>query len=536
MNSPLYYILRKLLEENTINFDEKELEFQLQSHPSYPSLHSLTGVLSHFNIQNLALEVPSNKDIIKQLPPTFIAYVKDEEKDDLVLVKKTSDRIKLVYDHKYEAVITISDFLKIWTGIMVAVEKDDNILTEPKPKKESLTKGLGVLTIVVLVTLFLSMSPTMFSGLHFLLSFIGLGISVVIVKHELGFKSKVADKFCSGNIDKVDCNEVLNSKAASFLGYFKLSDIGIVYFMSMVVAWLLISLSQANNHLLILITLLAVPFTFYSIFYQYFRIKKWCLLCLSIVSVLWLQAGSLYFVNFQSIEPGLNIENVMLVIFSYLFSISLWSFLLPKLKKEQELNKLKIEYYKFKRDYSLFKSLLDRSEPIKTSINGLEEIKLGSNAPALQIVIITNPLCSHCREVHKLIETLLEKENKELQIIIRFNVSAEQNSVDTKIASRLLEIYSMQGKSKCLSALHDIYGEMHPESWLRKWKETNEKEYIDILRNEREWCQNNKINFTPVILLNGKTYPNEYKRSDLHFFIDDMVEEHNEIHWTEVTV
>ena len=50
MKSPLSLIVKKLLSKNAISFDKKELDFQIQSHPSYPSLHAITGVLDHFNI------------------------------------------------------------------------------------------------------------------------------------------------------------------------------------------------------------------------------------------------------------------------------------------------------------------------------------------------------------------------------------------------------------------------------------------------------------------------------------------------------
>ena len=43
-----------LLRKNGIQFDKDEFLFQIQSHPSYPSLHSITGVLEHFNIDNIA--------------------------------------------------------------------------------------------------------------------------------------------------------------------------------------------------------------------------------------------------------------------------------------------------------------------------------------------------------------------------------------------------------------------------------------------------------------------------------------------------
>ena len=48
---------------------------------------------------------------------------------------------------------------------------------------------------------------------------------------------------------------------------------------------------------------------------------------------------------------------------------------------------------------------------------------------------------------------------------------------------------------------------------------------MNILRREKEWCVQNKINFTPEILVNGRSFPLEYERSDLLYFIDDIIDE-----------
>ena len=48
--------------------------------------------------------------------------------------------------------------------------------------------------------------------------------------------------------------------------------------------------------------------------------------------------------------------------------------------------------------------------------------------------------------------------------------------------------------------------------------------YFEQLVKQNDWCMQNNINFTPEILLNGKSFPNEYNRSDLINFIDDIVD------------
>ena len=528
MKNSLIYLLKGLLKKNKIKVDEKELEFQLLSHPSYPSLHSLTGVLDHFKIKNLALEVPKDIESLNQLPKVFIAYIKEEKTDDFVLVTNTNYNIQLVFDENKKKNLSLDEFMEVWTGVIVVIEKDEEIVTTTKAKTIDLTKGVATLTIAVLFTLFFSFKPNLFQSIHFLLSFAGVAISIVIIKHELGFHSKIADKFCSGNIDKINCDDVLNSKAATFFGTFKLSDVGIIYFVALILSWLLLSVNKASYNTLLLITVLAIPFTFYSIIYQYFVVKKWCLLCLSIVLILWLQASSLYFADWGLTNISFSLNSVVLIAFSFLLTIGLWQFVLPKLKKEQELKKLKIEHYKFKRNYSIFDALISRSPKVDTDIDISSEIVFGnkSNNAPLKIAVITNPLCGHCISVHKVVEQLLELKENNIQIGICFNVNTkDKKSNDTKIALRLLELYNTEGEQQCLKAMHDIYNKLSPENWLEKWGETTEQKFMEILNLEKQWCKQNNINFTPEILVNGKSFPTEYERSDLLYFVEDIIDD-----------
>jgi hypothetical protein len=74
--------------------------------------------------------------------------------------------------------------------------------------------------------------------------------------------------------------------------------------------------------------------------------------------------------------------------------------------------------------------------------------------------------------------------------------------------------------------MHDIYGGMDSNIWFKKWGNCYEKEqYLNILKKDNDWCTSNKINFTPEILINGKSFPNEYDRGDLIYFIEDLIDE-----------
>lgn len=522
-------LLKLLLKKSDIKVDEGEFEFQLLSHPSYPSLHSITGVLDHFNIKNYALEIPNSFEAIALLPNQFLALVKTKEYDGFVLACKQKFGFELFFDNNKKQFMLFNNFLDIWTGVIVILEDEAQGIKQDV-KTGRLSNVVFYIMPIALLALFIYNKPNPFQIAHFLLSLVGVIICVLIVQHELGLQSMILDKFCSQEKKSINCDAVLNSKGATLFKAFKFSDVGIIYFAGILLAWILITVSRTTFNPIVLITGLAIPFTLFSIFYQYKVVKKWCLLCLSVVSILWLQASSLFLLDIDRTALSISLESLTLTAFSFFAVFALWQFISPRLKKEQELRALKIEHFKFKKNYNIFKSLTSRREKIDTRIDNAQEIVLGNtsvNSP-IEIVIITNPLCGFCKEAHQLVEKLLLRADYNIRIIIRFNVSSDYNSIDTKIAIKLIEIYNKEPEQKSLEALHDIYSGYQPSDWLKKWGEPLEPKNTYTTIRAKEWCKRNSINFTPEILVNGRPFPNEYNRTDLIFFIDDLIEEETE--------
>lgn len=84
----LSYQINYLLKKNAIAVDFEELDFQIKTHPTYPSLHAITGVLDHFNIENLTVDSFVNSESYKQIFHTFIAQLITYLKLDFGLVNK----------------------------------------------------------------------------------------------------------------------------------------------------------------------------------------------------------------------------------------------------------------------------------------------------------------------------------------------------------------------------------------------------------------------------------------------------------------
>lgn len=526
MKNSLTHLVQRLLKKNSISFDKEELSFQIQSHPSYPSLHAITGVLDHFNIDNVAAEVPVDIETLEQLPNCFIAQIKEENIKRLVVVERKNSNYELYStENKKEKEVVLKDaFLKKFTGIIVAVEK-----TEGSQLKTSSSKIGDYISVSLLAvfTLFLVFSST--ASIHniayLVLSIIGVVISVAIIKQELGFQTSIGDAFCSGMDNKKDCDAVLSSKGAEIIKGYKLSDFCLTYFSAITITTFI----QITNPVLpFMVSLLAIPVTIYSLYYQYAVVKKWCLLCLSIVGLLWLQA--LIPIIKNNVITEFNLNDSIVFAFIIISSGLIWRNIKPLIKEVNSLRKVKIEGVKFKRNFELFKTMLNKAPKLNTKITESKEIIFGNHQSKLEIVIVTSPFCGHCKPVHKQIHNILHKYNENVKIIIRFNISIQdKNNEAVKITTRLIELYRAEGEYKCLLAMSEIYEKGDTITWLKKWRECKQKEASIIeLEKENIWCKNNGIHFTPEILINGKSFPKAYNRSDLILFIEELEESSNQ--------
>ncbi|MFD2566429.1 vitamin K epoxide reductase family protein [Pseudotenacibaculum haliotis] len=526
----MFKIASLLLRKNSIPFDKEELSFQIESHPSYPSLHSITGVLDHFNIENVAAKVPVNTEVLNQLPNSFIAQVNGDQGLKLVLLEKQkTNYIIHSLEGKKEKVST-QRLLELFTGIIVAVEKDENSQEKPKNKKLLNTIGFFIASISILGVLFLS-EPSIATYTSLLISVVGVLVSISIVKQEFGIKNAIGDTFCSSESEKKDCNAVLTSKGANIFKNLKLSDLSLIYFIGISLSILLLGIQKLNLDLIYIISLLSIPITLYSIYYQAFVVKTWCLLCLSIVGILWLQAGIPFVLDSFSFAVDFQPIEGLILLLSFTLAFSIWNFLKPKFSEFSENKQYKLDYYKFKRKFSLFSTLLGSKPGINTSIQDDNEIVYGNPRSNLEIVIITNPFCGHCKPVHTIIEDIIHQHKDIVKVRVRFNINLRDLEGDVvKITTNLMSIHETEGQEVSLKAMDEAYNVLSPAEWIEKWGKyaLNSEQYIKTLNRQKDWCTDHKINFTPEILINGYSFPKEYDREDLKFFIEELSEKYNE--------
>lgn len=276
MQKELKQVIELFLLKNNISFNKEELKLQLLTHPYFPSVNAITILFDHFEIENIAAELPREESIINELPETFLAHIEENNVEKIVLVKKRNDSLKLVYNKSVTKIVTYSQFISNWTGVIVAIEKEIEKKSFSKLSHALRTGVFSILIVSIFIALILNpVSLNVF--IYFALSIMGIYVGVLLIQKELGLHSKTLDRFCEAS-EKNSCDDILNSKGANILGLFKLSDVGIIYFSGINLALIIsiISNSTIDFTIFYLISVFSALFIPYSIFYQWRVVKKWC--------------------------------------------------------------------------------------------------------------------------------------------------------------------------------------------------------------------------------------------------------------------
>jgi len=506
------HILIEYLKTESYHVDRQKFKERLFSDPNN-AIVSITNTLDYFKIKNIVAEIP--KESLNSLPNTFIAQFSKNNQFTFVLVNKEKDKLNIIVDEKNIVLISNEEFLDNWTGLVIAIEKNEKPKKNVNQKENILKTVLIVFTLLAILHISIITKSVLQTG-YFSLSIIGFLISYLIVKEKLDLNA-VPSKFCTLTKNS-SCETVLNSKESKIFGFIDLSDSSIVYFSFVIIAFIY----NPNSVLFYILSLLSLPIIIYSIFYQKFKIKNWCPFCLGIASVLTLQF-IVVFLTYKN--PLFEFKDIILFLLLLGFVMSIWFIIKPLLITKQKYNALKIENLTFRRNHHLFLPYYHSLKEININLDNNTKISLGAEKSIINLIAITNPLCKSCKESHKVYTRLLQKHPNEVQINFVFLVPYNnRKTIKTKISERLLQIYNEDGTLLFNKAIEDWFTNLNSKNWLKKWKENTDKKYNAILKEQVNWCLENEITSTPTLIINEKIFPDNYQIKDIENFIEPILE------------
>ena len=243
---------------------------------------------------------------------------------------------------------------------------------------------------------------------------IGIYICYLLVLKQLHIHSRYADKICT-LFSKSDCNNVLESDAAKLFGIFGWSEIGLGYFAANTIILLFL---PHLIHWLVLINILALPYTVWSVWYQKVKAHQWCPLCLIVQLLLWtiflINAVCGYITNKYLFYPPLEgaggglIAQLIIVSCIYAIPIITLTLLLPKLSESNQVSQLRQEINSIKSNEDIFRTLLTQQPCYEVSRSD-SQILFGNPEALLKISILSNPFCNPYAKMHARVETLLKE-------------------------------------------------------------------------------------------------------------------------------
>ena len=513
-------IVKKYLNLNKYYNQEGLFEEAFLSHPNYPSLFAITDSLNYLSIQNLAIKIP--KEQFVELPEYFLAIYNTE----LVLTKKENSVVITETEKGKKSQISSDEFLKGWNQIILAIEPNSDV--NNSQIKNSYSKWLLYslpVTLLVLLSAFL-FNFSVFNFFILGLTLIGLILSVLILQERFGIKSELGSKLCNVSA-KASCDSVIKSDKSKIFEGLSFYDLPILFFG---INFLSLLADPINSSLLIVtLSLVSIPFLIYSIWIQKVSLKKWCFLCLAVSSIILIQGiiGFLHPVSFSNF----TFNNSFAYLQSSILFISIWFFIRPIIERSIQLKDELNVYKRLKRNFKVFKSFGKKVE-VQEGFEKLKGIQYGDvNAP-ISLTLFLSPSCGHCHKAFKDAKDLFEKNKSNVYLNILFNVNPENKSNEYLSVVETLLALNASNEEMVKEALEDWHVKnMSLEEWKEKWSISS---YDMIVNNQLvrqyEWCLANKYNFTPVKIINGELFPNDYEISDLNYFLNDYIEENDVLH------
>lgn len=493
-------VVSRWLHNMKIPVSSSLLRDKLCSHPDYPSLASITDTLDELGIDNAAIVV--DKEKIGEVPVPFLAHSSNNG-GGFIVINNVKEQLQ-----------QNTEFEKTWNGIAVLAGKPENWrhkenerrLVKERKSKYNIVLSCAAAILFSGVSLFNHFSWQL-TGL-FLSSLAGLATAILIVQQELGISNELTEQLCAAG-KNTDCDAVMHSKGSKFGKWFNWADAGIIYFSSFLL--LLISSSQL---LLAVLSATAIPFTFFSLYYQWRVVKKWCTLCLITVAILWIQFVLLMPILIQFNLTAVSISEIAFATFIITAMATAWLLILkPSLHSNRELTSKNYSLLRFKNNPDIFTALLKQQRQV--DITPFEnDLQLGNPNAPLQIMVACNPYCGPCAKAHEMLNEIVTK--NDIGLTVRFTAKAE-NKEDkrTQAVEYILQLLTGETNNYKMQVLHDWYLKMNMAEFANKYPLKEKADADDLLKKHEQWSGKMKIAFTPTIFINGYELPKQYNVADL---------------------
>ena len=502
INRILYAYLRVL----SVRVSRGKLQRLLDT-PVGDSLRGMSDALDALGVRNEVYRFPS-KDYFVQLEPPFVV-VTNAAKQPFRMVTEVSDIEVEFTDGKGKNLrMPKMQFLSRWTGEVLLCEVTEQTVSESWTGWKDFVwrlwqyKWLAAFCLVVLLgASALGRQPCLpLVAVHFGLLALGLFVAAVILYKE-HFNRDFLERFCHIG-QAVDCNKVLHSRGASLLGA-GLGEWAMLYF-SVLFLFGLMRPVEAYGVTAVCCGA-ALLFTLYSVVYQWFILRKGCMLCMCVNLTVWGQAAVLYLLK-DRVAFSFSIQGI--AVFVALGALGLLAGVMLKgIYRTYRENEQWCSRTAGLLTPEVFRQLL------------VLEPQAGDGQPcgaALQsgqgsvLTVVTNPNCGNCARVHRQIRELAARVPVSLVLV---NYPQDRSGVEVSLA--VIAAYRSSGWERAMEVLQAWFDHRR----LLPVPETAAEECRRIWQEQQMYCRQQHIDQTPVAWVGGRQVPEFYSFDNLGYVL-----------------
>lgn len=527
-------LLYNELPKQGVKVSMKGVKEALLSHPYYPSLQSISDYLGTLGVATMSVRINLEQLRDASAEAQAIIFLEEKGQSYPVLVKNIGkDDVSYTSNGKKTETESVEQLMSKWNGITLLFQTDDAIgeLDYQKNIQEKGRTGFYSIVAIIGILCFLGLacyySPKPFDFTIMLLpKLLGLFFAVLLAATELGFKLPVAEKLCSISTSH-GCEKVMQSKASSITKDIKLADVGVGYFVSVLLCMLIFTISgglyASGMQTLSLLSLLCLPFVVFSVSYQTFVLKTYCPLCLSVMAMLVADVVVYWILGYIGFS-AVSIPAIALIIGILMLVAGCWMLVKRIIEEKQALHD----------DRHKFHQLRQHPERIGHAMAGIEaeemgggdgDIVLGSSNPKVVFTEVINPYCGPCGKTLKELIPLLDIFPEDLQVRIRFVGREEDMDSDRAITTlHLVGFAAANTQDEVKKALLGWYDSMKYDEWKDRFAIKDFEYSKTVLPKQFKWTNSANITHTPTSFCNGKRMPNSLRFEDLRYWLSEIME------------
>ncbi|WP_456088015.1 vitamin K epoxide reductase family protein [Parabacteroides sp.] len=488
-----------------------------ENHPYKYNLYGLSMMFDHYGVDNVALQLEPQRLLAIKTP--FIAFV---DNDFVVVFDKTDIMVSFYWRGK-DITIRKEQFFKIWSGIVLLLDPDLEKSGEPDYWMHQKEIYFSIVANLLLCFCFIAFSLIVYSkqqalvdlkmNMLLLLNVLGIIFTYVLVYKQLYKNEKWVDRVCS-LFKGADCNSVLDSPASKVLNSsFTWSEVGISFYVSNVVILLLFPYFYWG---VVIINAIILPYSFWSIWYQRYKVGQWCILCILSQSVFWLTSIYHYQLGFFSLD-SVSILDIVPLFFLYLLVLLCVRKIVHTYEKIESLKYQERKVNSIRLKEEVFSILLNEEK--RYDVCNSSSLVWGDITANIQILLVTNPYCYPCAKMHKIVDNIFRLIGD--KICLRYVLSSFNNNLE-ETNKLLIAMYMHTDSNISFDLFCNWYDNLHRQDigFLREYENKIDNVVQEEFFRQKKWLFDNAVSVSPLLIVNGFKFPEYYSIEDLKYFLE----------------